>query len=223
MENVSVIIRNKNESKWIGHSIQSCLDFFYEPEIIIIDNGSSDNSMEIVRSFKHDPKLEPSIRNYCSIKVTKIDDYTPGKSLNKGVKLASRKFVCILSAHSVIKKINSDYIHDKLEEFPCIFGKQIPIYRGKRITPRYLWSHFKDNDVVNMFSELESRYFMHNAFSLFKKETILDIPFNEEVSGKEDRLWAHKLVESKESFLYSPEMVAEHHYTSDGNTWKGVG
>ena len=35
---VSIIIRTKNEEQWIGHTIQSVLDHFEHPEIIIINN-----------------------------------------------------------------------------------------------------------------------------------------------------------------------------------------
>ena len=31
---ISIIIRTKNEERWIGHSIQSVIDFFSNPEII---------------------------------------------------------------------------------------------------------------------------------------------------------------------------------------------
>ena len=41
----SVIIRTKNEERWIGHAIQSVLDNLYKPEIIIIDNNSSDETI----------------------------------------------------------------------------------------------------------------------------------------------------------------------------------
>ena len=37
---LSVIIRAKNEERWIGHTIQSILDFITYPEIILIDNKS---------------------------------------------------------------------------------------------------------------------------------------------------------------------------------------
>ena len=36
---LSVILRTRNEEKWIGHAIQSILDNIYKPEIIIIDNA----------------------------------------------------------------------------------------------------------------------------------------------------------------------------------------
>jgi len=223
MKNISIVIRNKNESRWIGHAIQSCLDNFFEPELIIINNQSSDESMEIVRSFRHNNALEPSIHNYCELVTANIDNYTPGKALNMGIKLAKNKFICIISAHTVIKKFDSEYILSNLKDFPCIFGKQIPIYRGKKITPRYIWSHFLDKDVVNMYSQLEGRYFLHNAYAIYTKDILEEYPFDEELSGKEDRLWAGKLIEEGKKILYTPRMEAEHHFTTAGNTWKGVG
>ena len=34
-DKISVIIRTKNEARWIGHAIQSVLDNLYKPEIIL--------------------------------------------------------------------------------------------------------------------------------------------------------------------------------------------
>ena len=51
MEKISIIIRNKNEAEYIGFAIQSCLDFFEKPQIIIMDNHSVDDSLEIVNLF----------------------------------------------------------------------------------------------------------------------------------------------------------------------------
>ena len=54
---VSVIIRTKNEERWIGHTIQSVLDQLKKPEIIIVDNSSKDKTLDIVRHFIQEPKL----------------------------------------------------------------------------------------------------------------------------------------------------------------------
>jgi glycosyltransferase involved in cell wall biosynthesis len=52
------------------------LEFFNKPEIIIVDNNSTDDSLEIVNLFS----------DRTSIKIENINEYTPGKSLNLGVK-----------------------------------------------------------------------------------------------------------------------------------------
>ena len=55
---ISVVIRCKDEERWIGHAIQSVIDFIPENEIIVVDNGSKDKSLEIVQQFKANPSLE---------------------------------------------------------------------------------------------------------------------------------------------------------------------
>ena len=60
---VSVIIRTKNEERWIGHTIQSVLDQLKKPEIIIVDNSSKDKTLDIVRHFIQEPKLSKSENN----------------------------------------------------------------------------------------------------------------------------------------------------------------
>ena len=222
MDNISVIIRNNNEGRWIGHCIQSCLEHLIAPEIIIINHKSDDDSIEIAKSFRHDPSLKPSIKNYCDVKVVDISEYTPGKAINLGVQEATKKYICVLSAHCIIQHIDNDFLRNNLKKYPCVFGKQIPIYRGKKINPRYIWSHFENKEIENMFSEHEGRYFLHNAFSFYQKDILLQFPFNEEITSKEDRIWALGLVKINKKFLYSPKLVSNHHYTDQGNTWKGI-
>jgi len=219
----SIIIRSKNEERWIGHAIQSVIDMIPNNEIIIVDNNSSDKSLSIAASFKKDPDYNDKDSNYTDIKILTIDEYTPGKALNYGVQNASNDLICILSSHCVIKKINLSEIEESLSRFSGIFGNQIPIYEGKKIQKRYLWSHFTDKQVENMFSDMEKRYFFHNAISFFKKETLIGNPFNEVLVGKEDRYWARDIIESGGKTLYLPSTEVDHHYTSNGNTWKGIG
>lgn len=224
MTRVSVIIRVKNEQRWIGHAIQSTLDILDGPQIVVVNNSSTDESIDIVRGFRHDPALEKNEKRYADVVIKSITDYTPGKALNIGVKSCSFDNILILSAHCVIKRLRMDIQFESLlSKYGCIFGKQIPIYRGRKITPRYLWSHFTDDQELNMYSELENRLFLHNAFCFYRKDVLIEHPFDENISGKEDRIWAARYVEAKKSYLYMPDIVASHHYTDRGNTWKGVG
>ena len=40
-DKISVVIRTRNEERWIGHVIQSVIDHLDKPEIIIVDNNST--------------------------------------------------------------------------------------------------------------------------------------------------------------------------------------
>ena len=50
----------------------------------------------------------------------------------------------------------------------------------------------------------------HNAFSMFKRETLDKIPFDEDLISKEDRYWANKIIKSEKDILYYPYNIAEH-------------
>ena len=106
---------------------------------------------------------------------------------------------------------------------PAYPGRSLTfIWNGKKITKRYIWSHFSNKKTKNMFSSLEKRYFLHNALAIYKKHTLKKIPFDENLTSKEDRYWANKIIKKKMNFIYEPELIAEHQYTIHGNTWKGI-
>jgi len=211
---VTSIIRCRNEEAWIGHAIQSFIEHFPEGEILIIDNNSTDRSIEIVKLFDR-----------YDIKIINIDNYTPGKALNLGVKIAKYDTILIQSAHTVLKKIDKIQLREDLSKNVAVFGNQIPVYRGKKITKRYVWSHFKKNKIIqNMFSEIENRQFLHNAFCFYRKRILEKHQFDEKLIGKEDRYWADKIVKEGFKYLYnSVSLVSEHYYTDNGATWKGLG
>lgn len=222
MDDISVIIRSKNEERWIGHTIQSCLDLLDKPEIIIVDNNSKDSTLEIARYFAHDPDLQEN-NNYTTIKIFNIENYTPGRALNYGVSKASNDNILIISSHCVLTNINFDLLKKDLEDHCCVFGNQNPFYNGKKVNKRYLWAHFIDKPVVNMYSESESRYFIHNALCAYKRDTLVKFQFSDKLQTKEDRYWAISMIEKGFKTLYSPNLSCNHHYTESGNTWKGIG
>ena len=222
LSNFTVVIRVKNEERWIGYAIQSVLDHLIKPEIVIVDNNSNDKTIDIIKFFAENPNLNNEVNNYSKIKIVNIANYSPGRALNLGVKSASKKYIMILSAHCILKKFNEVNIIKDLEKNSCVFGNQIPVWNGKKITKRYLWSHFSNKKTKNMYSEMEKRYFLHNALAVYKKDTLKKFPFDENLTSKEDRYWANKIIKKKMNFIYDPELIAEHQYTIHGNTWKGI-
>ena len=68
----SIIITNHNYGKYIGKCIRSCINQSYDStkyEIIIIDDNSKDNSINLVKEYKK------SFRNLIFIKNKKILEF----------------------------------------------------------------------------------------------------------------------------------------------------
>lgn len=219
---LSVVIRVKNEADYIGRCIQSCIDILPVPlQIVIVDNCSTDDSLKVAKLFKHDTSL-PANKSYCDIDICTISEYSPGSALNLGISLCKHQNILVISSHCELLSFDPELLNS-VSNYAGIFGLQVPFYSGKRIKQNYIWSHFIDHDVVNMKSSLEDRYFFHNGLALFSNEFISNHLFNTELVGKEDRYWAVDVISEGFSTLYTPSFSAKHHYTPNGNTWKGIG
>ena len=210
---VSIILRNKNESEYIGFTLQSICDYIPDAEVIVMDNNSTDDSLSVVSLFN----------DRLNISVININNYTPGKSINDAVKICSNETILVLSAHSQITDMDLPYVVKELKTHAAVFGNQTPIYRGKKISKRYIWSHFTTSSKANMWSEIEDRPFLHNAFCFYNKVDLIEYPFDENHSSKEDRYWAADILSNKKSYLYTPKIEVNHYYTGNGATWKGLG
>jgi len=215
--NFSVILRNRNEERYIGYCIQSLVDFLGDNvEIVLVDNESTDDSIRIVNTF-----------DYLNIKKVDIskNNYTPGRALNLGVENCTNDYIFVISAHCEIVKLNPNEVIEELSstDVVAIWGKQVPLWNGKRITPRYIWSNFTDKSTVNYFCENEDRYFLHNGCAFYNKHDLIDYPFGEHHSGKEDRFWVNDMIGRDNKVVYNSDIVVNHHYTGDGATWLGVG
>ena len=223
MSDLSIILRVRNEERFIGYALQSIVEFCPDSQIIVVDNNSIDSSMNIVDHFKKDPTISKGeLGNYANILNLNIKDYSPGRSLNLGVMNATNNYIMIISAHCVIKSLDLNKIIKLLDSNIAVFGKQIPIWNGKKINPKYVWSNFLDQDIENPYSEAEKRFFFHNAFSFFKRESLVNFKFNENLVGKEDRYWANDRISEGKKILYTNSAIVEHHFTENGNTWKNI-
>ena len=78
--------------------------------------------------------------------------------------------------------------------------------------------------IENLYSDIEDRYFLHNAFCFYKRDFLLENPFDENLSGKEDRYWAIDMVAKGKTYLYDGfYQKCNHYWTPRGATWQGIG
>ena len=91
---VSIIMPAYNSSRWISDSIQSVLDQYYEQwELLIVDDGSTDNTKNIVKNFLTDKRI-----NYYYQK-----NFGPAVARNYGISKASGKYLAFLDSDDLWK------------------------------------------------------------------------------------------------------------------------
>lgn len=198
---VSIIIRTKNEERWI----KICLNKIFEQtfksfEIIIVDNNSTDKTLE-------------KVKDYNVSKIIKIKKFLPGKAINLGAKIARGKYLIILSAHciptnkywleSYMKLISSN--KSKKNKLAGIYGRQEPMSSTPSSDRRDLHLLFGLDKKVQ-----KKDSFFHNANSLIVKEVWNKFKFDEKITNIEDRLWAEKVLKNKYTILYDPKPSVYH-------------
>jgi glycosyltransferase involved in cell wall biosynthesis len=212
---VSIIIRSKNESKWIGSCLKAIRNQNYDKkkiQVIVLDNNSVDGTKEIVKKYKI------KLINY------KPKNYFPGSALNLAVKYAKKEIVVFLSAHCIPTSKNwlNNLINSFEDNTAAVYGKQLP----------YSFSSYKDKrDLFNQFG-LEKRIqkkdnFFHNANSAVLKRLLKKYPFNSKVRHIEDRIWAKDILKKKYNIVYEPKASVWHYHglnhSNDESRSVGVG
>jgi Glycosyltransferases involved in cell wall biogenesis len=110
-ELVSVVVPSFNHGKYIDKTIKSVMNQTYENiELIVIDDKSSDNSIDIIKSVESD--IKNRFDNYQFIfKDTNLGLTDP---LNKGLYLAKGKYFTYIQSDDVMHK---DKIYLSVETF----------------------------------------------------------------------------------------------------------
>lgn len=116
MTETAIVIRTKNEEKWIGECLrrlgrQTYRDF----EIVIVDSGSTDRTLEIVQGF--------------SARLFQIapEDFSYPYALNYGCARAkATKYLVMLSAHSL--PISDTWLQDGVNGF--VSERVMGVYGG---------------------------------------------------------------------------------------------
>ncbi|AFS47861.1 glycosyltransferase group 2 [alpha proteobacterium HIMB5] len=196
---VSIIIRTKNEESWISLCLEKIFEQNYKnKEVIIVDNNSSDNTVQRAKQFK--------------VKVEKIKKFLPGKAINLGIKKSSGNIIVVLSAHCI--PTNKFWLNDLIKNLNYkkvagVYGRQMPLPYSKDFDKRDLLLLFGLDKKIQ-----KKDPFFHNANSAFKRSTWNKFKFNEKVTNIEDRVWGQKVINSGYKIVYEPKASVYH--------WHGI-
>lgn len=197
MLKASIIIRTRNEERWIAACLRAVLAQDYPSfEIVLVDNNSTDRTVARAASF--------------GIDALSIDTYLPGKALNVGIRSSTGDFVVCLSGHCIPE--TKQWLSALLKPFEDpkvagVYGRQRPLSYSSARDKRDLLTVFGMDRRVQVRDT-----FFHNANSAIRRELWDQVPFDEEVTNIEDRVWAKQMIERGFRLVYEPDASVYHYH-----------
>lgn len=136
MKKIAVVITCYNYERYVARSIQSCLDQTLPAnEIVIVNDGSTDGSAEIIRDFARNDS-----------RIINIEQENKGQTVSKnvGISNSSAEFVAFLDADDFWEK-------DKLE-------KQMELFQDSQVGVVFSRSRYVDEDNREVNLVLKNKY-----------------------------------------------------------------
>ncbi len=173
----SIVIRAYNEEQHIGKLLAGIqMQDLQDYEIILVDSGSTDSTLEIAASYP--------------VRIVSIDssEFTFGRSLNRGLATARGKIAVIVSAHCYpvypdwLEQLSKPFEDEKVA---ICYGKQ----RGGE-TNHYSEHQFFRTYFPDISQPDQGQPYTHNANAAIRRSLWEEHPYNEELTGLEDLAWS---------------------------------
>lgn len=193
----SVIIRAYNEEKHLGRLLEGIRhQTVNDVEVILVDSGSTDSTVEIAESFGARVVRIPS------------EEFTFGRSLNYGVREATGDYVIIASAH--VYPVYPDWLASLLHP---LLDEQVALSYGKQRGPAS--AKFSEKQIFHQWFPETSNLrqetaFCNNANAAIKKSLWQKNPYDETLTGLEDLAWAKWAKEKGYAIAYIAEAEVIH-------------
>lgn len=174
---ISIVVPLYNKEKCIDRTIVSILNQTYRDfELIIVDDGSTDTSVEKVEAYKDK-----------RIRLIRKKNGGPSSARNKGVQQAKGEWIIFLDA-------DDEFLSDALEHFSTlilqnpfisVFCCNFYIEQNKH---RHLYSYGYKKGIIknNFYDWVRGKCMPRAGASAFKKTILLEYPFKEYLSRYED-------------------------------------
>ena len=163
MKTISIVITNYNRVNFVDRAIRSCLDQSLGPvyvvEIIVVDDGSTDDSLKLLSMFKDDIVIIEHKRNL-----------GVACASNSGLKAASGDFVMRRDADDFLNKyalLTLSSILEENEEFGFVYSDHFKVdEKGFK----------KEKQRLNNMEML----YNHGAGVMFRKEVVQSVGLYDE-------------------------------------------
>jgi rhamnosyltransferase len=205
MDRVAILIRTKDEAESLPATLNVLMSQTRAAdEIIVVDSGSTDDTVDIVRSFSNLRLIEID-----------LDPFSYGGSLNLGFSSTACDFVACLSAHAL--PMDGFWLEELLR--PCadprvagVYGRQVPRSSAYPSYRRDLEGYYGDSPRVQ---NVPTEHVFSNANSLIRRRAWIEVRFDENLPYCEDQLWARTVIGNGYSIAYAPAAAVMHSHNEN--------
>jgi|LauGreDrversion4_2_1035121.scaffolds.fasta_scaffold221743_2 rhamnosyltransferase len=211
---LSVIIPVKNGSKTLKNCLLSIKKqtLYFDAEIIILDSGSTDNSVEIAHNY--------------GAKIININpsEFNHGSTRNLGASFANGKLLYYtvqdaeLSDNNILEIMASHFNDSDVKAVVGIQGIQHDLNKNpalwfKRISsPEIEVRHFPGFSFFNLPKECQFRFSnWDNVNAMYRKEALLMLPFKQ-TNYSEDWQWAYEALQNGFKLIRDTSLLVFHYH-----------
>lgn len=210
MSRISVIIPVYNAEKTLRRCLDSIISSEYEDyEIIIINDGSTDNSATILSEYASKDQR---------IRIINQPNSGPSVARNKGLALATGEIIAFIDSDDYVRK-------DYLDQLAKAFDEQradVVFFEFHRVAPDGIEEsvhhlpEFKTEYYQNLINLSEADMFGYTWIKAFRKEIVHEVSFDADVNLFEDELFTCKLMERPVNIYFLNEAI--YYYVRDAET-----
>ena len=185
----SIVIRCFDEEEHIGKLLTGIFhQTIDDPEVIVVDSGSTDRTLDIAREFP------------VTLMEISSSEFTFGRSLNRGCAAATGDILVFISAHCY--PTHDDWLEQLLAPFrdpsvQLVYGKQRGNERTKFSEHRVFEQWFPDTPDYD-----QKHSFANNANCAIRRQRWLKCPYDEDLPGLEDLAWSKQVLEEGGGIVY---------------------
>ncbi|MHA1249019.1 MAG: glycosyltransferase family 2 protein [Candidatus Helarchaeota archaeon] len=199
---VSLIIPTYNNEKTIKECIMSIVNQDYtNKEIIVVNDNSSDNTIEILKELKS---------NYNFIKIINFNENKGSPvAMNSGFEHSAGDLIYFMDA-------DAELTENFLEKSVSIFSdKEIDVltcgYTPKEKSPRVYEILFKMNQLTeDTFVNSNNLGVIPGCFLGFKRNILDEFKFNEKLRAAYDQEFLNKLIKNNKKIFFSSKLYVYH-------------
>ena len=216
---VSLIIPIYNQSEYLKTCLESILEQsmdYRNIEVLMIDDGSKDNSLEIMKAYS---------RKYNNFKCFTKENEGLSKTRNFGIRHATGKYIMYLDpddyfGKDTIKNV-CDFFDDHFDEIDVVTFKIIPVRNGIEQKLHFRYDVITETGVYDL-KELKYSYICHTNINTCVKNRFSENILFSETEGfrHEDQKYNIDTLREKEKIGYCAD--AEYYYIRHNDSITGT-